>query len=124
MKKVLVIDDEPHVLQVVKARLQANDYSVETADTGKEGLKIAAEWQPHLILLDITMPGMSGFEVLQRLKGDSATAKIPVVMLSASGETANIFEAEKLWAVDFVIKPFSSDDLLTVIRRNVKAYEA
>jgi|GEM_PF-2506236 len=70
------------------------------------------------------MPGMSGFEVLQRLKGDSATAKIPVVMLSASGETANIFEAEKLWAVDFVIKPFSSDDLLTVIRRNVKAYEA
>lgn len=119
MKKILVIDDEPSVLQVIKARLQAHGFAVEIADTAREGIQKAGSQNPDLILLDITMPGMNGFQTLQQLKLDSKTAGIPVVMLSAAGETNNIFEAEKLFAKDFVIKPFTSEDLLSVIHRNI-----
>ena len=119
MKKILAIDDEPHVLTVIKKRLEANGYQVQTLEEPAAGLRKAAEWKPDLILLDISMPQMNGFEVLRRLKSSQTTVGIPVVMLSAAGVTENIFEAEKLWAADFVIKPFTAEDLLMAISRNL-----
>ena len=116
-KKILVVDDEPHLVQMVKRRLEANRYDVVTAKDGEEGLKKASSEKPDLIVLDVTMPTIDGFEMLKRLKSDDQTRSIPVIMLTASGRTNDIFEGQKLKATDYLIKPFEPDDLLKAIKR-------
>ncbi|HLD56111.1 MAG TPA: response regulator [Candidatus Omnitrophota bacterium] len=116
---ILVIDDEQEILDVVRELLERHDYRVLTAASGQEGLDLIRKEKIHLILLDIMMPKMSGFEVLSELKRNPETASIPVVILTARMEVGMIVEAKQLGAVDYVVKPFQPDDLI----KWIKVYE-
>jgi DNA-binding response OmpR family regulator len=118
-KTILVIDDEEEVLTVIRKRLEMQEYKVATAVTAKEGLKKASEIKPALILLDIMMPGIDGLEVLRLLKSNNDTVSIPVVMLTAKSESKVIFEAEDMGAVDYIIKPYDSKELLELVAKYV-----
>ena len=117
---ILVIDDEQELLDVVKELLERHLYRVLTAASGREGLDLLRKEKVHLILLDIVMPKMSGFEVLSELKRNSETASIPVVMLTARMETGMILEARQLGAQDYIVKPFQPDDLLKWIKAYIQ----
>ena len=119
-KRVLIIDDETDLLEALDSWLGSYGYEVSTAKDGAEGLSRAKELRPDLVILDISMPKMDGFEVLSLIRADTQTALTPVVMLTAKGRTENIFEAEKLRAVDFLIKPFDATELLTSVRKNIR----
>ncbi|MCM8811522.1 MAG: response regulator [Candidatus Omnitrophica bacterium] len=119
MATILAIDDEPDFLEQVKVVLENEGHQVETAFDGLAGLEKARRVKPTLILLDIMMPGMDGFEVLRRLTREAGTSTIPVVMLTAKGGTESVFKAQGLSVTDYLLKPFSVDELLTVIRRFV-----
>lgn len=119
-KRVLIIDDETDLLEALDSWLGSYGYEVSTAKDGAEGLSRAKELRPDLVILDISMPKMDGFEVLSLIRADTQTASTPVVMLTAKGRTENIFEAEKLRAVDFLIKPFDATELLTSVRKNIR----
>ena len=118
-RKILVIDDEPQLVDMVKMRLEANGFQVLSAKDGKEGLEKVRQEKPDLVLLDVMMPGMDGFEVFKRIKKDPKTMLIPVIMLTARGEVQSIFRAKDLRVTDYMIKPFEEQELLTLIRRYV-----
>ncbi|MBN1688600.1 MAG: response regulator [Candidatus Omnitrophica bacterium] len=119
-KKILAIDDEEDLLSIIKTWLESNGFQVETAKNGEEGLHKARAINPDLIILDIMMPKMDGFEVLSDLRGHRQTNTIPVVMLTSKGETENIMESERLLAQDFLIKPFEAHELLNMVHRYVR----
>lgn len=119
-KKIMVIDDEPDVLEFVKDDLEAEGYEVRTAEDGVSGLEITQEFKPDLIFLDMRMPRMDGFQFLEKLclSQEEDILNTPVIMISAYGETNNIFKAQASRRVrDFVIKPFLTSDLIKLIRR-------
>jgi len=121
-RQVLVIDDEADFLELMKVRLESSGYAVEVASTGRLGLEAAQRCSPALILLDINMPEMDGFQVLKALRRDPATRRVPVVMLTAKGDTKSIFKAEELGMSEYVIKPCESAKLLEVVRKNIAPY--
>ena len=110
-KKVLVVDDTKDILVVVSKRLQSWGYEPLTADSGEEGLRIAMEQIPDLILLDIMMPKMKGRDVCAKLKADPKTEKIPVIFLTALGLADHIKAGMDLGADDYIVKPFEPADL-------------
>lgn len=116
-KRILVVDDEPAVLDELKSLLQSYEYEVLTETDSRAGLKAATAQQPDLILLDVTTPGLDGFEVLRRLKFQPETRQIPVIMLSPSNDTKSMLLSEELKASDFVIKPFEREEILQLIVR-------
>jgi len=118
--KILVIDDSEDTLTVVKARLAHEGHEVLCAGGGKEGLEIAGRENPDLILLDVDMPDMTGFEVCRRLKEDAATCSIPVIFLSGSGGTEDKVKGLDLGAVDFVTKPFDAFELRARVRATLR----
>lgn len=105
-KKILFVDDEPVVVTLMKNRIVSRGFLVETAHEGAGGLEKAKTWQPDLILLDIAMPGMDGYETCRRLKASKETAHIPVVLFTAVQETQLEAMAEKAGAVKVIQKPF------------------
>lgn len=117
MRSILIVDDEPDFVEVTKMRLEANGYKVLTAANGFDGLEVARSEKPHLILLDVMMPEMDGFQVLKKLRADPQIGTTPVVMLTAKGETRSIFKAKDLGSTDYLIKPCDPDDLLKWVRR-------
>jgi len=116
-KKILIVDDEPHILKMVENRLKFSGYETITAQDGNEGLKKAQEQKPHLILLDILMPGMNGFQTLKKLKEQEDTRNIPVIILTAKGQPQDVEEAINLGASDYVVKPFTPIVLLEKINK-------
>lgn len=119
-KKVLIIDDEPSILLVSKCRLEAGNYEVITASGGKEGIEKAFTFKPDLILLDIIMPELDGFEVCRRLKASEETKEIPVIIfLASSAEEYFTQKAAELGAAGYIEKPFESDYLLSIIKENI-----
>lgn len=118
-KKLLLVDDEPDTLHFLKKRLERNDFVTLTAGGGQECLDIAQTESPDLILLDIVMPAMDGYEVIKRLRGNPNTQHIPVIMHSVKKETTSIFKSIELGSIDYVIKPVRFDTLLEVIKRYV-----
>ena len=117
MKKILVIDDEPQILQMVSSRLEANGYAVVTAFSGKRGMELAGKELPNLILLDHVMSGLDGDAVLGLLKKDPITKPIPVVLFTADIKRVKAGEYKLLGAEDCLFKPFLSEELLSVIQR-------
>lgn len=118
-KKVLMIDDEPDLVEVIKQRLELRGYEVLVASDGKEGLEKVITKQPDLILLDIKMPGIDGFEVLRRLRNNQETKDIPIIMFTVKGETRSILKAGDLGSTDYIIKPFSIKELEGLIGRYI-----
>ena len=115
---VLVIEDEERIRQVIHQAL-APSYDVEMASDGAQGLTKAHGQRPDLILLDLRLPDMDGFSVLARLKADDATRSIPVIIVSAKGDTAALLEGERARAADYLIKPFDVEALRSTIRRHL-----
>jgi len=114
--KILIIDDSADALAVAKARLAHEGHEILCADGGREGLQTAGRENPDLVLLDVDMPDMTGFEVCRRLKEDAATCSIPVIFLSGSGGTDDKVRGLDLGAVDFVTKPFDTFELRARVR--------
>lgn len=110
--KILIVDDTPENIQVLMGTLK-DRYAIVAAVTGEKALKMAfAEPRPDLILLDVMMPGMDGFEVCERLKTDGATCEIPVIFLSALDDTLNKVKGFSVGAVDYIAKPFQPEEVL------------
>ena len=116
-RKVLVADDDEDMLKLVAARLRANGYQVLAASDGAEALKRATEELPDLIVLDLMMPKMDGFDVLSVLKRQPATRWIPVILLTGKTETSTILKSQELQADDYLTKPVDTKQLLALIER-------
>ena len=120
-KKILIIEDEPDIVELIAYNLEREGYRVISANSGETGLAKVISEHPDLILLDIMLPGMNGLDVCRRLKSHDTTRHIPVIMLTARDEDANIVTGLELGADDYITKPFSPRVLLararTVFRR-------
>lgn len=103
-KKILVIDDDITLLEMYKERLELANFQVEIATNGEEGLKKVQESKPDLILLDVMMPRVNGFDVIESLKKDQSTASIPVIMLTALVQETSKLRAQESGAVGYIIK--------------------
>ncbi|MDL2264960.1 hybrid sensor histidine kinase/response regulator [Parabacteroides sp. OttesenSCG-928-G21] len=110
--KVLIVDDVPTNVMLVQAILKKEGYTLITCDSGPKALKIAQEKHPNLILLDIMMPEMDGYEVLQHLKSNPETNDIPVIIMSALSDMQSIVKGYQLGAIEYVTKPFQREELL------------
>lgn len=115
-EKILVVEDEEDILELLRFNLAREGFTVSCAATGEEGLKKARAEAPDLLLLDLMLPGIDGFQVARRLKEDPATRKIPIVMLTAKGEEADIVTGLELGADDYITKPFSKKVLVARLR--------
>lgn len=113
---ILVVDDEEAILDLVQYNLQKSGFRVHCAAAGGEAIKAARETCPDLILLDLMLPGLDGFEVCSVLKSDSKTREIPIVMLTAKGEERDIVRGLQLGADDYVTKPFSPKVLVARVQ--------
>jgi len=116
--RILVVDDEPDIVTLVKSRLEANGYEVVSAYNGKDGIEKAEEAQPDMILLDLMMPIMDGYEAGQKLKENPKTKEIPIILFTAAAaEEVAKKGAETIDAIDYVVKPFDDAALLFLINR-------
>ena len=114
--RILVVDDEPDIIALVAYHLARSGYRVSTASSGPEALHAARDEQPALIILDLMLPELSGFEVLERLRADRALADIPVLMLTARREEPDRVQGLSLGADDYLVKPFSPQELVLRVR--------
>lgn len=104
MKKVLIIEDEKIIRNLIKKKLVERGYNVEEADDGEIGIKKIKNYKPDLVLLDIIMPKMGGFEVLRAIKEDGTLSQLPVIIVSNSGQSVEIEKAKELGVQDWIIK--------------------
>lgn len=116
-EKILIVDDEEDVLELVRYNLGRNGYKVETAATGEEALEKARAKLPDLIILDLMLPCIDGLEVCKKLKSNTKTENIPVIMLTAKGDETDVVAGLELGADDYVTKPFSPKVLIARVRR-------
>lgn len=115
-KRLLVVDDEPNLLRAVEACLRAEGFEVSTARSGAEALVHIARTVPDLIVSDIRMPGMSGYELAQHLRNSSRTALVPIVFLTAKGDTLDRIEGFRAGVDAYFTKPFIPDELVAAIK--------
>jgi two-component system, cell cycle response regulator len=118
--RILIVDDVPANTRLLEAKLTAEYYQVATAGDGFEALRLAHSWQPDLILLDVMMPGMDGYETCRRLNDDPDTLHIPVVMVTALGDPSERVRGLEAGADDFLTKPVEYDTLLARVRSLVR----
>lgn len=112
---ILIVEDEEDIAELLEYNLERNGYHPASVGTGEDGLNLAREIQPDLVLLDLMLPGLSGLKVCKELKSDPATASIPVIMLTAKGEEEDIIAGFEAGADDYVTKPFRPKVLLARI---------
>lgn len=116
--KIMLVDDEPHILQFLELGLVDEGYEVKTASDGISSINLAQEYEPHVIILDVMMPGMDGFEVCRMLKKSGNQAAI--IMLTARDEVDDRVKGLSLGADDYVVKPFSFEELLARIQARLR----
>jgi len=116
-KRILVVDDEPRILAVIRRRLETVGHQVSIAVDGIEALRKARAERPDLIILDLLLPDVSGLEVCTLLKGDASLRTIPVLMLTARSQAADIAEGRRVGADAYITKPYESDTLLEQVAR-------
>lgn len=114
--RILAVEDEEDIRELIRFNLGKEGFAVTAAATGEEALRLAAADPPDLILLDLMLPAMSGFDVCRALKREPRTAGVPVVMLTAKGEDSDIVAGLELGAEDYIVKPFSPKVLAARIR--------
>lgn len=117
---VLVVDDDPLVTEYVRFRLEMEGFAVETAHSAEDALAAALRRPPHLFVLDVSMPEISGLTLLRRLRAEKRLAATPAIMLTASAAGANVKAAIEAGAVGYVLKPFTAEDLLARVRAATK----
>jgi two-component system phosphate regulon response regulator PhoB len=121
-ESVLIVEDEEDILNLLQFNFESAGFDVHVTGDGREGLAMARRLRPDIVLLDLMLPGMDGFDVCKALKRDAETAQIPVIMLTARGEEVDRIVGLELGADDYVVKPFSFRELLlrarAVLRRS------
>lgn len=120
MHTILVVEDEEDIADLVAFNLRRNEFQVELAHDGIQGLAKAKQIKPDLIVLDVMMPGLDGFRVFKELRKDKSTRTIPVIMLTARGQTEDRIQGLELGAEDYVTKPFSPKELVLRIKNLLK----
>jgi len=116
---VLVVDDEPNVLRSLVQYLRLEEFQVETASNGVEALEKVDSFNPELILLDVMMPGMDGFEVLDKLKEKPGHHETPVIMLTAKDQSSDVLKGYQSGATSYLVKPFNLDELVETINQTL-----
>lgn len=116
-KKVLVVDDEKHLVKIITFNLKQKGYETDSACNGKEALEKVGSFMPDLIILDVMMPIMSGYEVCESLKGSEETRGIPIILLTAKGQELDRDKGEKFGADEYMTKPFSPRLLMSTVAR-------
>ena len=122
-KKILAVDDERHIVRLIQVNLERAGYQVSTAFDGNEALKKVEGEKPDLIVLDVMMPRMDGFEVLKRLQANPDTRGIPVVMLTAKAQDADVFRGWSSGVSAYLTKPFNPLELVTFVRRILSGFD-
>jgi two-component system, OmpR family, KDP operon response regulator KdpE len=115
-KRILIVDDESQITRVLRTALTGSGYEVRTAEDGHAGLRLAREWQPDLVITDVSMPNMTGLELCGQLRAES---QVPIIVLSVKGEERTKVEALDAGADDYLTKPIGMDELLARVRRNL-----
>ena len=116
-KKILAVDDEKHIVRLVQINLEKAGYTVSIASNGREALESVAANRPDLIVMDVMMPEMDGFAALQKLKDNPSTQNIPVIMLTAKAQDADVFKGWQSGADLYLTKPFNPSELITFVQR-------
>ena len=116
-KKILAVDDERHIVRLVQVNLERAGYTVVTAFDGKEALEKVESENPDLVVLDVMMPYMDGFEVLQTLRKNQATRELPVIMLTAKAQDADVFRGWQSGVDCYLTKPFNPMELISFVKR-------
>jgi DNA-binding NtrC family response regulator len=119
-ERILIIDDTPANIRLLTDALEPRGYEILAAASGDAGLKIAARARPDLILLDVVMPGLNGFETCRALKEDAALRDIPVLFITAKSETQNLLQGFRAGAVDYVLKPFQAEEVVTRVETHLR----
>ncbi len=114
-KKVLIADDEPNIVASLEFLMRQKGYDVRVAHTGEEALRTVGEFAPDLVLLDIMMPRMSGYDVCQKLRENPACQGVKIIMLSAKGRDVEVTKGMAVGADAYVTKPFSTRDLVAKV---------
>ena len=123
MKKILIVDDQPQISKILSDLFQKKGYETILALNGEIGYRKAIEEKPDLIIMDIMMPVLSGFEATRKVRGTEGFETIPVVFLTAKGQEKDRLEAESLGAIAFVTKPFSPRSLFELIEKYFESSE-
>ena len=118
--KILVVDDDQTMLKMVEGHLQGSGYQVKSATDGSIALRLTADWEPELILMDVMMPVMDGFTTTKRIREFSA---IPIIILTAKGDESDLVRGLDAGADDYVVKPFSAQELLARVRAVLRRSE-
>ncbi|SHN60224.1 response regulator [Desulfovibrio litoralis] len=122
MQTILIIEDTEDIRELLSFNLKQENYKVLEASSGEEGLDLAQKHNPNLIILDVMLPGIDGFSVCKRLQAKQQTKNIPIVMLTARGEEIDRIIGFELGAIDYVVKPFSTRELVLRIRSILTHY--
>lgn len=117
MSRILVVDDQPHIVRLIQLNLERENFEVISAGDGEEGLEKARSERPDLVILDVIMPKMDGFEVLRSIKADPDLAPTPVIMLTVKTQSADIVEGLREGAELYLPKPFHPKELVALIKR-------
>ena len=124
MKKILLVEDEEIMIDLLQRKLTKEGYEVSVARDGEEGLKLMREVKPALILLDIVMPKMGGFEVMEQMAKEPELKKIPVIVISNSGQPVELDKAQKLGAKDWLIKTeFDPQEVIEKVKKQLPPFE-
>ena len=115
-KKILIDDDEPNIVVPLEFLMKQNNYDVQTAETGEKALDLISNWNPDLILLDIMLPEMDGYEVCQKIRQEKELNHIRIVFLSAMARSIDIAKGMGLAADDYITKPFAIDCVVNKIK--------
>ena len=119
-EKILIIDDTPANIDLLTDALERRGHEILAASGGEAGLKIAAKGRPDLILLDVVMPGRDGFAICRELKADDATREIPVLFITAKHEPANVLNGFRVGGVDYILKPFQAEEVISRVETHLK----
>lgn len=115
MKRILAVDDEPHILKLISFSLRSHGFEVLEASDGLSAVSVAQAEHPDLILLDVMMPALDGYEACRRIKANPETAAIPIFMLTAKTQTAEHQTGYDAGAKDYITKPFTPKDLVATV---------
>lgn len=120
-QRILVVDDDEHIRKSLAQYLEMEDFDVDVASSGPEALSRAGRQAPDLVLLDIMMPGMDGFEVVEKLRQETATRQVPIILLTARGQDTDVIKGYQLGVSSYLTKPFNLDELVDTIREVFEA---
>jgi DNA-binding response OmpR family regulator len=122
--RILIVEDHPDIVEIVRYNLEREGYRVSWARNGEEGIEKASAEKPDLVLLDLMLPKIGGHEVCKAIRGEAATRFLPIIMLTAKGEEADIVRGLELGADDYVTKPFNPKELLARVRAVLRRSDA